>query len=199
LQCVAVCCSVLQCVADSHSTVPLHLRSKSVLQWIAVRYSVSQRMFSYATLCCSEWQCAAVCCRLLQCVAVCCNVLQCVATCCSVLQCAATLYSVLQFFVFPAATTAVCRSVLQCYAVCCSSLSVLLQLGAKSAHTHATNESCHTYKHHTTRINQSWHTCSRSSCGVLVGKNFDCVCATVRSYGVLKDKNTYTIEVLAGF
>jgi len=189
LQCVAVCCSVLQTVIRPFRCI----------------YAVN--------LCCSGLQCGTVCRKgcflmlhcvavngsVLQCVAGCCSVLQYVATFCSVLQCAATLYSVLQFFVFPAATTAVCRSVLQCYAVCCSSLSVLLQLGAKSAHTHATNESCHTYKHHTTRINQSWHTCSRSSCGVLVGKNFDCVCATVRSYGVLKDKNTYTIEILAGF
>jgi len=55
LQCVAVCCSALQCVAVRCS----------VLQCIAV--------------CCSALQCVAVRCSVLQCVAVCCSVLQCVA------------------------------------------------------------------------------------------------------------------------
>ena len=36
LPCVAVCCRALQCVADSYLTVPLHLRGKSVLQWVTV-------------------------------------------------------------------------------------------------------------------------------------------------------------------
>ena len=67
---VAVCCSVLQCVAVWNS----------ILQCVAV--------------CCSVLQCVAACCSVsqcvgsvLQCVAVCCSVLQCVAVCCSVLQC----------------------------------------------------------------------------------------------------------------
>ena len=63
LQCVAVCCSMLQYVAVCCS----------VLQCVAVR--------------CSVLQCVAMCCSVLQCVAVCCSVLQCVAVCCSVLQC----------------------------------------------------------------------------------------------------------------
>jgi len=53
LQCVAVCCSVLQCVAV-------------------------ECMYLLSVL-----QCVAVCCSVLQCVAVCCSVLQCVAVCCS--------------------------------------------------------------------------------------------------------------------
>ena len=66
LQCVAVCCSVLQCVAV-------------LLQCVAVCYSVLQ--------------CVAVRCSVLQCVAVCYSVLQCVAVCCSVLQCVAVCWS----------------------------------------------------------------------------------------------------------
>ena len=68
LQCVAVCCSVLQCVAESRKDFgPLLSRP-------------ARRLLSVL-------QCAAVCCSVLQCVAVCCSVLQCVAVCCSVLQC----------------------------------------------------------------------------------------------------------------
>ena len=47
---IAVCCSVLQCVASC----------RSVLQCVVV--------------CCSVLQCVAVCCSVLQCVAVCCSV-----------------------------------------------------------------------------------------------------------------------------
>jgi len=54
LQCVAVCCSVLQRVAACCS----------VLQCVAV--------------CCSVLQRVAACCSVLQCVAVCCSVLQCI-------------------------------------------------------------------------------------------------------------------------
>jgi len=57
LYCVAVCCSVLQCVAV----------------WLQC-----------AAVCCSVF---AVCCSVLQCAAVCCSVLQCAAMCCNVLQC----------------------------------------------------------------------------------------------------------------
>jgi len=64
LQCVAVCCRVLQC-----SVV-----CRSVLQYVAV--------------CCSVLQCVAVCYSVLYCVAVWCNVLQCIAVCCGVLPCA---------------------------------------------------------------------------------------------------------------
>ena len=114
-QCVAVCCSVLQCVAvcgwhptyaarrqasDYHTTAT---RKRSliccrVLQWL-----------HHVAPCCTVLHrvavCCAVCCSVLQCVAVCCKdtirsihsgtqkkqpgVLQCVAVCCSVLQCVA--------------------------------------------------------------------------------------------------------------
>ena len=67
LQCVAVCCSVLQC---------------SMLQYVAVCCSVEQ----LAVL-----QCVAVCCSVLQCVAAFCSVLQYVPLHCSVLQCVAEL------------------------------------------------------------------------------------------------------------
>jgi len=57
LQCVAVCCSVLQCVA-----VCLHLRDDIDTQVVAIQllWPVLQRV--------------AVCCSVLQCVAVCCSV-----------------------------------------------------------------------------------------------------------------------------
>ena len=71
-QCVALCCSVLPCVA---------VRS-SVLRCDAE--------------CCREWQCVAVCCLAVCCLAVCCVawasqmlVLQRIAACCSVVQCVA--------------------------------------------------------------------------------------------------------------
>ena len=60
-QCVAECCSVLQCVVG-----------------VAVRCSALQCI----AVCSSVFQCVAVCCSVLQCVAVCCSVLQCVAVCC---------------------------------------------------------------------------------------------------------------------
>ena len=60
---VAVCCSVLQCVAVCCKCIA------SVLQQISLR-----------NRCCSVLQCVAVCCSVLQFVAVCCSVLQ---VCCS--------------------------------------------------------------------------------------------------------------------
>jgi len=87
LQCVAVCCSVLQCVAS------VFRESSSVLQCIAVRCSALQCV----AVCCSVLQCVARVFResnsVLQCVAVRCKCLsrikQCVAVRCSVLQCVA--------------------------------------------------------------------------------------------------------------
>ena len=90
LQCVAVCCSVLQCVVKSPNTQnewPMSFAwyLEEVYEQPPVR---TQR--------CSVLQCVAVCCRVLQCVAVCCSVLQCVAVCCSALQSVAVCFSVLQ-------------------------------------------------------------------------------------------------------
>jgi len=64
LQCVAVCCSVLQCVGAQ----------KRAIVW-------RENMPSFFGVCCSVLQCVAVCCSVLQCVAVCCSVLKCVAVC----------------------------------------------------------------------------------------------------------------------
>ena len=77
MQCVAVCCNVLQCACCSISWGGIHdcmVNAEDKGEVIFVM------------------QCVAVCCSVLQCqqcVAVCCSVLQCVAVCCSVLQCVA--------------------------------------------------------------------------------------------------------------
>jgi len=82
LQCVVVCCSVLQCVAVCY------------IQCVAVccsaRYASDWRACHCVAVCCSVLH--SVCCSVLQCVAVWCSVLQCVAVCCSVLQCVAVCY-----------------------------------------------------------------------------------------------------------
>jgi len=128
LQCVAVCCSVLQCVAAE---------AKSSQQSIKL---------------CSTCVCVAVCCNVLQWIAVRCSALQCVAVCCSVLQLrqrhkhipqnsAAPVYvlqciamrvavyvavccSVLQFV---AAAVTSCHKTLQSLYMCCSMLQRVLQ------------------------------------------------------------------------
>jgi len=71
LQCVAVCCSVLQRVAVCRS-VP----------WCVA-------------VCCSVLQCVAVYCSVSQCVAECCSELHFVIVCGSVLQCVAVCHIVL--------------------------------------------------------------------------------------------------------
>ena len=92
LQCVAVCYSVLQCVAvDACLQLAQVLHLLPLLQCAAAATPVA--------VSCSVLQCAAVCCSVLQCVASYCSVLQCVAVCDSVLQCVAV--------------AAVCCSVLQ--------------------------------------------------------------------------------------
>jgi len=95
---VAVCCSVLQCVAVCCSVC-------SVMRCVAV--------------CCSALQCVAVCavcCSVLQNVAECCRVLQSVAVCCSVLQQGNHTHPRL---ILSRMRAAVCCSVWQCVAVCC--------------------------------------------------------------------------------
>jgi len=71
VQCGAVLCSVLQCVAG-------------VLQCVAVCYTL--RMQLVGCLRCSVLQGVARCCNVLQDVAGCCMVLQGVAWCCRLLQ-----------------------------------------------------------------------------------------------------------------
>ena len=120
LQCVAVCCSVLQYVAKCKycrvasrrhaksraARIPHVLQCvavcRSVLQYVAVCWRVStlQRVLSTAGE--SKGPCSRTF-AVLQCLkqatqsgAVCFSVLQCVSVCCSVLQCVAVCCSVLQ-------------------------------------------------------------------------------------------------------
>jgi len=99
LQSVAVCCSLLLCVAVCCC----------VLQSVAVCCS----LLLCVAVCCCVLQSVAVCCNLLLCVAVCCCVLQSVAVCCSLLLCVAVCCCVLQ-------SVAVCCSLSLCVAICCS-------------------------------------------------------------------------------
>jgi len=117
LQCVAVCCSVLQCDAVRcmcHSKLQCVAVCCSMLQWVAVCYSVLLQYVAMSYVRCvllqSNAGCIAI--HMLQCVTVCYSVLQCVTVCCSVLQCVAVCCSVLQCI-------AVYSNLLQCVAVCC--------------------------------------------------------------------------------
>ena len=73
LQCVAVCCRLLKCVAVrcSVSLYDLIHNYIMVLDGEVIEKSIAVYR--------SALQCAAVCCSVLQCVAVCCSVLQCAA------------------------------------------------------------------------------------------------------------------------
>jgi len=110
LQCVAVCCSVLQCVAaplvKALTTVHVFARLPVVCCGVLQRVAV----------CCSVLQCVAVCYSVLQCVAVCCSVLQCVAACCSVLRSRIKARATVHMF---ARLPVVCCNSLQCVVVCC--------------------------------------------------------------------------------
>ena len=104
LQCVAVCCSVLQTE-------------------VAHDVDASDQQVESTTRC-NMW------CSVLQYVAVCCSVLQCVAVCCSVLQCAISrlrnnLARAAEFF-------ACVVSVLQCVAVSCRVLQCVAVRSFKS-------------------------------------------------------------------
>jgi len=93
LQCIAACCSVLQCVATWVSV------NCSALHYAAGSQSVWSPSLNHVI-------------GVLQCVAVCCSVLQCVAVCCSVLQ---RVHSYNHIFSINGVI-----GVLQCAAVCCS-------------------------------------------------------------------------------
>ena len=90
LQCVAVCCSVSQCVALSRNE---RLEMIEDVHLLVNRHS-------------------AVCCSVLQSVAVCCSVLQCVAVCYSVLQCVEDVHLLVSTQVDILPYVAVCCSVL---------------------------------------------------------------------------------------
>jgi len=88
LQCVAVCCSVLQGVAVRCSAlqcVKCVAVCCSMLQCRPQRCAISPGLdsSSSASYHTSVLQCVAACCTVLQCVALCCSVLQCVAVFCS--------------------------------------------------------------------------------------------------------------------
>jgi len=137
--CVAVCYSVLQCVAEccsrrpwmSHGTRMNELwHTNGRVMSLSWTYHSVRLRFDMCAL-----QCVAVCCnilqtyrsvrlsfdmRVLQCVAVCCSVLQCVAVCCSVLRCVAlgcrltVLWDSAQWSLLAALATPVCVCVCQC-------------------------------------------------------------------------------------
>jgi len=118
MQCVAVCCSVLQLLSTLCQCV-----SGKCLSVLQTRVTM---------ICCSVLQCVVGCSSVLQCAAVCCSVLQCAAVCCSVLQCVAVCCSVLQ-------RVSLCCSVLQCAAACCSVLErVIGQLAKYVQHAYIT-------------------------------------------------------------
>jgi len=149
LQCVAVCCSVLQRVAACCSFVSSNgsprdrwgLFRRRISAWDALSlWSASPGVLQYFGVCCSVLQCVTVCCCsawdalslwspcVLQCVTL---FLKCVAVCYSVLQCAVAVpgkpspYGQHHHVCCSVLQwVAVCCSVLQCVAVCCS---VLLQ------------------------------------------------------------------------
>jgi len=83
LQCVAVCCSVLQAAQERIPTI--NLLNKFCKTKIFV-FSKFRAVHDLSTVTRTR---ILVSCRVLQSVAVCCRVLQCVAVRCSVLQCEA--------------------------------------------------------------------------------------------------------------
>jgi len=113
---VAVCCSVLQCVAliYGYSTC-VYVKMLRVCVCRGLYH-----MLQFVEVCCSVLQCVAVCCsvlhvcvcrrlyRVLQFVEVCCSVWQCVAVCCA--------YVCVEDCI-------VCGSLLRCVAACCDELS----------------------------------------------------------------------------
>jgi len=108
LQCVAVCCSVLQQLCTARLSIEIVLQCVAVCCSVLHCVAVCMSWMPVKRDCCSMWQSIAVCCSMLQHVAVCCSVLQYVhelrASCLSqkiVLQSVAVSNSVLQRVVSP--------------------------------------------------------------------------------------------------
>jgi len=130
-QCIAVRCSMLQCVIVCRSVVQGVPSGRAMLicRGPAI-YSGERGKERARAVCCVVLRCVALCCVMLQCVAVCCSVLQCVAVCRSVLQCVPRSRAMLicrGLAICSGArgkqkVRAVCCSVLRCVAVCCSVL-----------------------------------------------------------------------------
>jgi len=146
LQCVAVCCRLLRCVAvycHCQAIYPRALPVRVAECCDVLQCAVVVRQYLCALCLCVAARCSvlryvAVCCSVLplsdstparsacvvQCFAVFCSLLRCVAVDCSVLQCVtvwqrdAVCHRVLQ-------SVAVCCSVLQFVAVCCSILHLI--------------------------------------------------------------------------
>jgi len=128
LQCVAVCCSVLQCVL--------------ITRWSLAHTSLG------------SWL-KAVCCSVLQCVAVCCSVLQCVAVCADH-EMKSRAY-VIRIVTRSRVLQCVCWSVLKCVAVCCSVCWSRDQVSHTLQHT-ATHCNWTRQTHVTWLVNvQAWH------------------------------------------
>jgi len=116
LQCVAVRSSVLQCVAVCCGEIEARVHSFSHVSPILLFNSHIQSQADRVAVCCSVLQCAVVCCSVVQYVAVCCSVLQCVGISSSV----ASRLSNTAIGACPCISVAVCCSVMQCVAVYCS-------------------------------------------------------------------------------
>jgi len=111
--CIAVCCSVLRCVAALRCVkvccgVVIGGVISSVCMGHVQHVNESYTMYGWS----SVLQCVVVRCSVLRCVAMCCSVLWCVA----VLQCCGW-WSHVQYVVSRVQCVAVCCSVLQCVAV----------------------------------------------------------------------------------
>ena len=83
VQCVTVCCSVLQRVAVSCSELQC-VAAKKIFRLAHIHSCWKLRTLGTqcVAVCCCVLQCDAMWCSVLRCVAVCCGVLQSVAVCC---------------------------------------------------------------------------------------------------------------------
>ena len=71
---IAVCCTVLHCLAQCCTVLHCVALCCTMLHCVGV------------ALCCTVLHCVALCCTLLHSVALCCTLLHCVALCCTVLN-----------------------------------------------------------------------------------------------------------------
>ena len=86
LQCIAACCSVLQCAAMCVKKRALELIGSITFTLTYTFNSDSALLLPCVAVCCSALQSESARCSVLQCAVMCCSVLQCVAVCCRVLQ-----------------------------------------------------------------------------------------------------------------
>ena len=129
LQCIVVCCNLLQCFTIS---------SRRVFLYCLCRKKYGGVAGNVAAVCCSMLRCAVACYSVLQCIAVCHNVVQRVAVCCHVLQCVAVYDSMLQC-VAVCCGVVQCGSVLQCALVSCC---VVLCIAARCRVMHCVAVCC---------------------------------------------------------